>query len=103
MFWFGFWDEDKCFTIDDVYYCDVKVTLGIQVHKITRSILFHAVCFGYKGGLMRKDAEFLTNLKLLSFNETIIDDEDWLDKSDITWDMHLRVNMDMVATTYNIT
>ena len=39
----------------------------------------------------------------MSFNETIIDDEDWLDKSDITWDAHLRVDMDMVAANYNIT
>ena len=54
---------------------------------------------------MRSDAQFLSNLKLLSFNETVIEAEGWFDfdKSDITWDMYLRVDMDEVASTYNIT
>ena len=54
---------------------------------------------------MRSDAQFLKNLKLLSFNETVIEAEGWFDfdTSDITWDMYLRVDMDEVATTYNIT
>ena len=52
----GFWDEDKCFTIDETFYCDVKVTVGIQVHKIARSVLFKAVCIGFKSSLWRDDA-----------------------------------------------
>ena len=105
MFYFGYFDEDKCFYINGTFYCDVKVTAGAKTKKHFSAIATNAICFGYAGGLMRDDARYLKNLKFLEFHETHIPHDGFFtpDESDIKLTAYLRVDMDEVAKEFKIT